>query len=283
MTLQRTAAIIPAHVSPEQLNWLLGKCSDFRANARVVSDGNFSGPEPMVVIAALPVRERRIPKECLHFINHHAPRASLLLICDEPLVRPSVSLVEGRVTLIAWSSGLEAVCARLRVLLVEMAESDMPLGERATAHWWAACQIDSRAAPVGADAEGSLRIAFGLNGISSQSEMPPSAHLGLSSLADTWQIEWPDAPGTLWLLSALRLPAVSDLAAAYGGKGPVSVRAASGDITLAVTRSVGRSLSAETLKDLPALTNGGGPPLFDAISDRARGCVDGGVLVVEIR
>ncbi len=275
-------SIFSAGISAERVEWLHATCRSLGAVSSAVQDDARNFPEPRLVIAGLPASERRIPAEYLEFIERAAPLASLLLLCDEPLIRTSVSLCEGRVTLVASSAKPEVLGARLRVLLAEPAGSAAAGRERACAHWWAAADASAGSSPLVSEAEGSLRVAFELSEPPAGAR-PAPALLRLSARADAWQIEWPDAPGTLWLLSSQRLPVVSDLAAAHGGKGPVQVRAASGDIALAVTRRVGRALSPSALKDLSAHAAGGGPPVFDAVQKQFQGQADGRVAVVEVR
>lgn len=278
---QALIAILPAGIGPERLQRVVAQCAQLGMVASVLDTDASSGGVPRVVVAALAERERRVPRECLQFIEKHAPRASLLLVCEESLIRPSVSLADGRITLVAWSSGIESIGARIRVLSAQSPQGGAPVEECAAARWWAAYLVGSGGTPLQTDESGSLRLAIELDGVSSE-EHAASARLELNADADSWRIEWPDVPKTLWLVSAQRLPTVSDLSKTHGGKGPVSVRAASGDVTLAVTRPVGCALSA-SLKELTDHVSGGGPALFDVMSKRARDCSNGGVLVVEVR
>jgi hypothetical protein len=73
--------------------------------------------EPLAVLAALAPGERNIPDELVRLCTQERPGASLLLLSRESLVRPSVSLQNGRVTLIEPPFSVRRIASRLRVLL----------------------------------------------------------------------------------------------------------------------------------------------------------------------
>jgi hypothetical protein len=73
--------------------------------------------EPLAVLAALPPGERNIPEDLVRLCTQERPGASLLLLSRESLVRPSVSLQNGRVTLIEPPFSVRRIASRLRVLL----------------------------------------------------------------------------------------------------------------------------------------------------------------------
>jgi hypothetical protein len=74
-------------------------------------------PEPLAVLGALASGERQIPEDLLRLCTRERPGASLLLLCRESLVRPTVTLQNGRVTLIEPPFSVRRIASRLRLLL----------------------------------------------------------------------------------------------------------------------------------------------------------------------
>src|SRR4051812_18978 len=79
--------------------------------------------EPSLVVAALPAGERTIPEGVAHLVTQTFRALPLLLLCDEPLIRNSVSLQGGRVTLLGQPLSREKISGRVRTALVGHAES----------------------------------------------------------------------------------------------------------------------------------------------------------------
>jgi hypothetical protein len=81
------------------------------------------GLEPSLVVAVLPSGERTIPSEVATLVTQTFRALPLLLLCDEPLIRNSVSLQGGRVTLLGQPLSREKISGRVRTALVGHAES----------------------------------------------------------------------------------------------------------------------------------------------------------------
>jgi hypothetical protein len=73
--------------------------------------------QPLAVLGALASGERQIPEELLRLCTQDRPGASLLLLCRESLVRPTVSLQNGRVNLIEPPFSVRRIASRLRLML----------------------------------------------------------------------------------------------------------------------------------------------------------------------
>jgi hypothetical protein len=106
-----------------------------------------------LVIGVLPAGERRIPGDLAWLVTEQLPGLPLVLLAEEPLIRPLVSLEGGRVTLLEapLSPALLASCAR--TLLAEAVPGE--------AGWWpvAAAEgpaVDRREFRVGASWVGVL-------------------------------------------------------------------------------------------------------------------------------
>jgi len=91
-----------------------------------------SGPEspldpsrtPALLVAALPSGQRTIPEDVAALATQSFPALPLLLLCGEPLVRHSVSLPGGRVTLLGQPLTREKISARIRMAVVGPAASE---------------------------------------------------------------------------------------------------------------------------------------------------------------
>jgi hypothetical protein len=108
-----------------------------------------NGPlNPALLIAALPLGTRTIPEDVATLAGQVYQALPLLLLCSEPLVRNSVSLQGGRVTLLGQPLTREKISARIRTAVVggvaAGAESGRTVDERGVRvremrgrEWWA--------------------------------------------------------------------------------------------------------------------------------------------------
>ncbi|HYQ01842.1 MAG TPA: hypothetical protein VER96_24380 [Polyangiaceae bacterium] len=227
-----------------------------------------------ILIAGLRAGRRLVPDEYLSFLSRRSVEASLMLICQEALVRPCVSLSQGRVTLVGPDPDAETIYNRLRVLLAERASPHGSGAERAAPTWWVAdSPCFGRTTPACGDEHGSLTLAFELGGETGVLRFAPAEQ--------EWLVCWPPVPGTLWLLSPLRLPPISDLSGSHGGRGNTRLPAASGDIAIALSVPARDDSTSELVRGLTAKATFGGPSVFDAVSASLR--KDAWVSVVEVR
>lgn len=77
------------------------------------------GPNPTLLITALERGERRIPDDAVSLMTREFPGLPLLLLCDDDLVRPTVSLQNGRVTLLGPPLTVERIASRIRIILAD--------------------------------------------------------------------------------------------------------------------------------------------------------------------
>ncbi len=82
---------------------------------------------PSVLVTGLRVGERRIPDDVLDLATNAYPDLSLLVLCREPLLRPTMSLNNGRITLVSPPLTSPRVASALRSLL-----SDRSVGYAST-------------------------------------------------------------------------------------------------------------------------------------------------------
>lgn len=74
---------------------------------------------PSVLVTGLRVGERRIPDDVLDLATNAYPDLSLLVLCREPLLRPTMSLNNGRITLVSPPLTSPRVASALRSLLTD--------------------------------------------------------------------------------------------------------------------------------------------------------------------
>jgi hypothetical protein len=251
-----------AHVGARPLPW----AGDDRAPAPAADDAG----ERVVVVAALPSGERHIPDRLVRLVTRDYPGAAMLLLCKESLVRPTVTLQNGRVTLVETPFSVRRIASRLRVLLAEDGPTTdhgaLALREHQCPGYWVGALLEAAAqgmAPWLGERRGLTAVVP-----ASEAALAPEllAHVGelvarggdpelvggalaalpgidglihLAPRGDEWLFFWPRAERALWLCSTQRLPACWDLAAtAQESAGRcVRVPAASGDlaVTLPVT------------------------------------------------
>jgi hypothetical protein len=129
---------------------------------------NASGPEtpgnpvPSLLVAALPAGQRTIPEDVALLATQSFPAVPLLLLCGEPLVRHSVSLPGGRVTLLGHPLTREKISARIRMAVAGATDADgspredegkpVRVRELRGREWWAGV-IAREAQPPHAGAE----------------------------------------------------------------------------------------------------------------------------------
>jgi hypothetical protein len=73
-------------------------------------------PPPALLVAWLANGERRVPDDIVELMTRSMPTISLLLLCEEPLVRPAVTIQSGRVTLLSTPLSIGRIAARIRAL-----------------------------------------------------------------------------------------------------------------------------------------------------------------------
>lgn len=104
---------------------------------------------PALVIAGLPQGQRFVPEMAARIVTQSAPNLPLLLLCDEPLVRYSVSLAGGRLTLVGQPLTRDKIAGRIRLLLAGHLESEASIDDGRRGHvreyrgreWWAGVAV----------------------------------------------------------------------------------------------------------------------------------------------
>jgi hypothetical protein len=103
-------------------------CEHARVRACFWGPGGPEGPgapqNPSLLIAALPAGQRAIPDEVRILATQTFQSLPLLLLCGEPLVRHSVTLQGGRVTLLGQPLTREKISARIRTAVTGTNASD---------------------------------------------------------------------------------------------------------------------------------------------------------------
>jgi hypothetical protein len=266
-----------------------------------------------LAIGVLPAGARQIPGDLAGLITDQIPGLPLLLLAEEALVRPIVSLQDGLVTLMEPPASAARLTSCVRALL---AGSPPPVAEQAG--WWPAVAQWRRSAPierreyrVGScwigvlESQGApdpaamapvawLRTAPGISAIITASkERPSSSGADLGGAAAVVQLEitgdrsdWlflaPPAAAAVGLFSSQRLPAFTDFgrSSAQGEIGYRRLAAAAGDIAVALA-------PANAWSDLAALgaeLGEGGAAFLDRLEAQVRRVpVAASCLVIELR
>jgi hypothetical protein len=244
-------------------------CRELGAELRLLAGSHDEPPDAdvSVLVGWLAPGERRIRPHYLERARR-SHELSLLLLSEDELVRPTISLEEGRVTLIGHGSPA-LMRGRLRMLLAGLGAREPALDERASARFWAA---DTRE-------RGLLAEAFATSVTLDFCCELGRANAGLDG--EAWRIDWPERVGSLLLVSPLRLPQVTDLGRAHGGQGERRLRAESGDVLLLLA-SGERAWSGDAWRSLSGQSELGGPVIFDWACSHF-GPAGARVAVVEVR
>jgi hypothetical protein len=104
---------------------------------------------PALVIAALPQGQRFVPELAARIVTQSSPTLPLLLLCDEALVRYSVSLAGGRLTLVGQPLTRDKIAGRIRLLLAGHLENEASIDDGRRGHvreyrgreWWAGVAV----------------------------------------------------------------------------------------------------------------------------------------------
>jgi hypothetical protein len=247
---------------------------------------------PALVIAGLRPGERRIPPDLVTLATQTRPGLRLLLLCAEPLIRPTLTLQGGQITLLGPPFTAERVYSRVRVLLAD--------GEREHLrdHWWLA--------PLGASV--SQSHATGMTAVLAEGGVKPideseatrlveilrndepekqrektlTKALGgaglvhLSPGAQQWTFFWPAKDGLLWLSSPLRLPGWYDVSQAMrkASSRLFSMPASGGDVVTALAGTLPSPLKKMAVgllePELAGALADGGPAILDQLDRHLR-------------
>lgn len=193
---------------------------------------------PQLVITALEPGERRLPEELCALLDA-SPGLRAVVCASEPLVKPRVTLGQGRVVLLAPPLDRVRMSAILRSALgVEApASASASAGrtfEALRRQYWVAWARGVEAPPVTRDEQSGLCLAFGEPSMSqslvhsmtedvddaqraanlTQRVGSAGAAIQLSDDAADWLFYWPRSEQPLWICSPHRLPVRWDAAAA---------------------------------------------------------------------
>ncbi len=116
MSLLRTAVILEA---PPQQQRLLEEAAALAAcaTARWRAGAPVPDPVPAVLLGVLPKGQRRLPPALAELADQHLTGVPVLLLSDEPLIRPSVLLAGGRLTLLDSPLPAPAIAERIRAAI----------------------------------------------------------------------------------------------------------------------------------------------------------------------
>jgi len=86
-------------------------------SARWRPGSDLPDPEPAVLLGVLPRGQRRLPTALTDLADQHLAQVPVVLLTDEPLVRPEVHLAGGRLTLLDGGSSAAHIADRIRAAI----------------------------------------------------------------------------------------------------------------------------------------------------------------------
>jgi hypothetical protein len=257
-----------------------------RASAEMLPWRSLSASQPILIVGALGRGERQIPAPLLDVAN--ARGAALLLMSDDPLVRPVVATHGGRVTLVAPTVSRARLRGTIRMLL---ARHGRFAREQLHHHVWTAAFGSNVQTPaLVQDAGGAVTAVFPFNpGWSGAEPLSVEAHqiagagkaiddeerqlrlrdlfgsvagmVHLSHDSQEWTLYWPSSVHPVLLCSVHRLPAVCNLASQADAQ-VLHLAASPGDVIVGLSSKVQLQQGALAASDggaalLDDLENGG--------------------------
>ena len=124
MSLLRTAVILEAAPTQQRLleeGAALASCATMRWRAGApVPD-----PAPAVLLGVLPRGQRRLPPEIAELADRHLTGVPVLLLSDDPLVRPTLLLAGGRLTLLDTPATAEAIAGGIHAAIERAHRPDL--------------------------------------------------------------------------------------------------------------------------------------------------------------
>lgn len=116
--MQEAVLVVPAGMDQALQSTALEACRQAQVRSFVLGEDGAASSSPALLLAGLPRGERRIPAEVTTLMAHSYRGVPLLLLCDEPLVRPSITLQNGRVSLLGDPLSCDRISNRIRTALV---------------------------------------------------------------------------------------------------------------------------------------------------------------------
>lgn len=86
-------------------------------SARWRTGGDLPDPAPAVLLGVLPRGQRRLPTALADLADQRLTDVPVVLLADEPLVRPEVHLAGGRLTLLDGGSSASLIAERIRAAI----------------------------------------------------------------------------------------------------------------------------------------------------------------------
>lgn len=113
--------VATADLDDEVVRQIAAACDRLAARYVAWDDGDLRLDRPSLLVAGLPAGQRRVPPHLMRLCTERHPGTPLLLLCQEGLVSPTVSLHGGQIVLVGPPFSSARIYGRLAVLQAERA------------------------------------------------------------------------------------------------------------------------------------------------------------------
>jgi hypothetical protein len=255
------------------------------------------GEWPSMLVTGLPSGRRRIPEDVCELLSKDFPRLQVLVLCDEPLKRRTMSSHGGRIVLVGTPHSVSQIASRVQMLLcarpvpreaVGFRQDRASTEERLDPRYWVGtvASSDSKAAPLLRRDGSGLTVLLSLPGakalvtivdrvVAALSAATPDdrtraavaellgndhAAVHLAKATEEWRLYFPWPERTASLCSPERLPSIWDFSTTFAKSPFARLPAAPGDL-LVVSTAPRRALGEGDAR----LAEDGGPAVLGSL------------------
>jgi hypothetical protein len=272
-------------------------CRSLDLEAVELDTGDCAKRPAAIVAGCLPAGARTVPADLVATFDRTDGAATLLLLAEEPLVRPVVTLNDGRIVIVACSASSTRLRSVLRMVAPDGDVKSLWRAQLSPFAWSAharpaRCSNDLggvfAVVPFRSDAASfelsplpGLATEDGIRRLAAHLDRDAGA-VCLAPESREWIVYWPRVDRQAWLHSSVRLPHVTDLRS-QAARAPGHVMrfpAHPGDVVLLLSHPMGVPPHGDPRGnglDIASMLTEGGPYAVDRVEGA------GGGLVVEVR
>jgi hypothetical protein len=289
--------IMHPRLAGARVDQVRASCDRLGARWSVAPVAPRSAGQAPVIVAGLPAGSRVVPSEAIEAAASADEGATLLLLADEPLTLPVVTLQRGKLVVASPTATTTRLEGLLSMLLGATSSAREPgIRERLGTRTWSAergeistvtrrgmisaiVALDGRPRPSH-DVLSRARAALSISSYAGVAEALGTGFgmIHFSPSPREWVVYWPRPDRPVWIHSPVRLPHVVELGrvAERTPERVVRMPARSGDVALAIGSSSDRSLA-----EVEKLMTDGGPATFEKLRREMKTPIT--ALVAEVR